>query len=65
MTQKQKSQFEEEAAGRQRGMLAECWHYLRESEKWWLLPIVVVFVVLGLIAVLASTGAGPLLYALF
>ncbi len=47
-------------------VLSELWAFLRERKKFWLLPIVLVLVLLGLIVV--SVGGSPLapfIYALF
>ncbi len=48
-------------------ILAEFWEFLRYRKKYWLLPIVLVLVFIGLLLVLAG-GAGPVtpfIYALF
>ena len=50
---------------RRRGVLFELWAFLRETRKWWLLPIVVVLLGLGLLAALSSTAAAPFIYTLF
>jgi hypothetical protein len=39
--------------------------FLRESGKWYLLPIVVVILAMSLLIVLAGTGAAPFIYTLF
>ena len=46
-------------------LLAEYWGFLRQSGKWWLLPILVVTLVLGLLVFLGGTGAAPFIYTLF
>jgi hypothetical protein len=46
-------------------LLAEYWAFLRQSGKWWLLPILVVTLVLGLLVFLGGTGAAPFIYTLF
>ncbi len=38
---------------------------MSENAKWWLLPIVFVFAMLGVLLALASTGAMPFIYTLF
>ena len=58
--------FEETAqSARPAGFASEFWHFLRQNKKWWLLPIVVVIVVLGLVVFLSGTGAAPFIYTLF
>ena len=48
-----------------RGLLGEFWDFLRFNKKWWLLPIVVVLLLIGLLADVhrtygfAQVGIGP------
>jgi hypothetical protein len=47
-------------------VLIELLQFLREEKKYWLVPIVVVFVVFGLLLVFAQSSAvAPLIYTLF
>ena len=59
--------FQEEVAGETRtGLASEFLGYMREYAKWWLTPIIIVF--LGVAALLVfggSTGTLPFIYALF
>ncbi len=59
--------FQEEASGETRtGLVSEFLGYMREYAKWWLTPIIIVF--LGVAALLvfgSSTGTLPFIYALF
>ncbi len=46
--------------------LSELWSFLRTRKKYWLLPILVVFVMLGGLLVLTSGSAvAPFIYTLF
>jgi hypothetical protein len=47
------------------GFLREFFDFLRENKKWWLIPIVVVLVLLGLLMLAGGTGAAPFIYSLF
>lgn len=47
------------------GMVSEFVYFLRTSKKWWLLPIIVILVGLGVLVVLSSTAAAPFIYTLF
>jgi hypothetical protein len=38
------------------GFLGELWGFLKVNKKWWLLPILVVFLILSLLILLSSTG---------
>lgn len=60
-----KSELEALAGGRRRSLVVELWSYVKTRGKWWLAPLLVTMLVLGLFVVLASAGAGPLIYALF
>lgn len=47
-------------------VLGEFVQFLRTEKKYWLLPIVLVFVVLGLLVVFAQSSAvAPFIYTLF
>jgi hypothetical protein len=46
-------------------LLGEFAGFLAHNKKWWLLPIVVILLAFGLLAVLAASGAAPFIYTLF
>ena len=47
-------------------LLREIWAFLKVRKKWWLLPLVIMFLVVGLLIVLGqSTAVSPFIYALF
>ena len=47
-------------------ILGEFWAFMRERKKWWLGPIVVILLFLGLIVVLTEGSAlAPFIYTLF
>ena len=54
-------------AGRQRrqGLLLEFWEFLKHNKKWWLLPILLGILVIGLFVVLAGSGVGAWMYTVF
>ena len=48
-------------------ILKEIWEFLRERKKWWLAPLIVMLLVLGVLIILGQS-AGPLapfIYSLF
>lgn len=47
------------------GILGELWGFLRRSKKWWLLPIIVLFLLFALFVFLSGTGLAPFIYTLF
>ena len=57
--------FQEAADEAQPGLVAEFIEFLVESKKWWLIPIVVVLLLVGLLVFLSSSVAAPFIYPLF
>ncbi|MCA9129242.1 MAG: hypothetical protein KDB22_19285 [Planctomycetales bacterium] len=57
--------FEEQAEQDDLGILAEFWLFLRENKKWWLIPLVGSLLLIGLISLLAASGAAPFIYTVF
>jgi len=47
-------------------VLVEFWQFMREEKKYWLMPIVIVFVLFGLLMVFGQSSAvAPFIYTLF
>jgi hypothetical protein len=47
-------------------VVSEFFQFLRQEKKYWLLPIVIVFVLLGLLIVFSQSSAvAPFIYTLF
>ena len=49
----------------QGGFFRDLWGFLRESKKWWLVPILIVLLLLGFLIFLSGTGLAPFIYTLF
>ncbi len=64
MNEGKKSAFEEQAGDKRSSLVGEFWEFLSENKKWWLLPIIIVFLVFGLVLVLGSTPLGQFVYTL-
>lgn len=47
------------------GFLQELVMFIRHNKKWYLIPIVVSILLLGVLIALGSTGAAPFIYTLF
>lgn len=64
---KEKSSAFEKAAAEhtQNGFLSDLWFFLKTNKKWWLIPIIALFVIAGLLVLLSSTGLAPFIYTLF
>ena len=57
--------FRSQGERRRSSLLGEIVGFLAHNKKWWLLPIVLVLLVLGLLVVLGGTAAAPFIYTLF
>ncbi|TPV92486.1 MAG: hypothetical protein B7733_25575 [Myxococcales bacterium FL481] len=57
--------FAAQANAQRTGLAGELLGFLGETKKWWLAPIIVVTLVLGLIVVLGGSAAAPFIYTLF
>ncbi len=60
-----KNEFEKEAQNAQGGLLREIVGFLRENKKWWLIPLLLTVILLGIVVALGATGAAPFIYTLF
>ena len=48
-----------------RGLMKDVMFYIKESKKWWLLPFILVFILMGIFIFLSGTGVAPFVYTLF
>lgn len=49
-----------------KSLIAEFWGFLKETKKWWLLPIILMLVIAGALVVLSQSSViSPFIYALF
>jgi len=66
MKKESRSAFEKaadsQAAG---GFLSDFWAFIKTNKKWWLIPIIVLFLGFALLMLLSSTGLAPFIYTLF
>lgn len=51
--------------GKRTGVAREFLDFLAENKKWWLAPIIISVLLLGLLVVLGGTAAAPFIYTLF
>jgi Family of unknown function (DUF5989) len=47
------------------GIVREFIDFLLHNKKWWLAPIILVLLLIGVLIVLGGTGAAPFIYTLF
>ncbi len=49
----------------QNSVLGDFWLFLKQTRKWWLLPIVALLLLFAFLLVLSSSAAAPFIYTLF
>lgn len=59
------SEFEQANTESRQSIVSEFLQFLREEKKWWLAPIIVVLLGVGMLLLLSATGAAPFIYTLF
>ena len=65
MTEKSSNSFESQAAEKPTSLAAEFLEFLGQNKKWWMLPILIVMLLLGVLIFLSGTAAAPFIYTLF
>lgn len=64
-TPPQNDEFAQAAESPTPSLLAEFWDFLKTNKKWWLLPILIVFGLIGVLVMLSSSAIAPFIYPLF
>ena len=54
-----------QAEGPAPGFFREFLMYLRESRKWWLIPIVIILLLASALVFVSGSAIGPFIYPLF
>ncbi len=57
--------FQDAGAEARQGIVAEFWGFLKQNKKWWLVPILLAFVLVGVLLVVGGGAAMPFIYTLF
>ena len=57
--------FENEAKRPAKGLRAEYIDFLKHNKKWWLAPLIISLLLVGILVLLGATGAAPFIYTLF
>jgi len=65
MADTEENSFSKQAEKRRAGPAAEFVQFVLHNKKWWLTPIIVVLVLVGVLAVLGGSGVAPFIYTLF
>ncbi len=61
----EKLDFARQPRPRQAGFLGEFWSFLRANKKWWLAPLAMMLMLIGIMVVLGGTVVAPFIYTLF
>ena len=61
----QGEEFRRQAEQSSPSLPAEFLDFLLHNKKWWLTPIILVLLLVGLLVIFAGTGAAPFIYTLF
>jgi hypothetical protein len=61
---KGESKFEK-VEGTNKSLVGEIFGFLGQNKKWWLLPIMGTFLVIGILVLLSTTAAAPFIYTFF
>ena len=61
----QGSEFIAQAGQSRGGLASEFVDFLKDNKKWWLAPIIISILGLGLLVMLGGTAAAPFIYTLF
>ena len=65
MNDDEQRDFEQLASGARVGLVRELIAFLGENKKWWLTPIVIAVLLLGVLVLVGGSGALPFVYTLF
>ena len=65
MSEKPNPKFTEVEPVREKGVLGEFLGLLMTNKKYWMLPIILLLLVLGLLVILSGSSAAPFIYTLF
>jgi len=65
MTEPKTDDFTAESRRKRTSLVGEVWLWLRHNKKWWLLPILIMLLLLGLVVLAGSVGLGPFIYPIF
>ena len=65
MSQKRVTKFEQAGEAPQQSLVSEFFQFLKQNKKFWLIPLLLVLLGLGLLILLGGTAAAPFIYTLF
>ena len=60
-----RNEFVQHGSERRNSFFGEYLFLLKTRKKWWMLPLLILFLALGVLLVLSSSPAAPFIYTLF
>ena len=61
----EQNEFEKLGEEKQPSLVGEFILFIWDNKAWWMIPILLVFGLMGVLMILSSTGAAPFIYTLF
>jgi hypothetical protein len=65
MSNEPSNDFERLSSTQSTSLIGEFFQFLGQNKKWWMLPILLVMLLLGILIFLSGTAAAPFIYTLF
>ncbi len=65
MDENKKTAFEQAQQEQQAGIVKEFLLFLKHNKKFWMIPILIALLALGVLILLGGTAAAPFIYTLF
>ena len=59
------NEFEQLSRQKRGSLVTEFIEFLKHNKKWWLLPILIILLGMGLLVLLSSSAIAPFIYPLF
>lgn len=59
------NEFEQLSQQKRTTLMGEFIEFLKHNKKWWLLPIILILLAMGLLVFLSSSAIAPFIYPLF
>ncbi len=61
----EQNEFEQAGNEKPLSLIEEFLVFIRENKKWWLIPILLIFGLIGILVTLSATGVAPFIYPAF
>ena len=65
MSESRKQSFRDLQPERRNGVVREFYLLIRHNKKYWMLPLLIIFLLVGLLVITAGSSSAPFIYRLF